>query len=156
MSSAAKQPLVVSYQHSTPSLVLYDADCALDMDTDKIKGFLVLLQNDELAFSALTDGNIVDACLGAPPLRREGERYLRTRDAKNALAAASDTSDSIGPLAITTYKRGFDIVLQHQTKVQKTHVCCRCFVQGRMRKAAKANLQETFALLHEAVKASAP
>jgi hypothetical protein len=154
MSNKKKQPLVSSYQNATPSIILYDPDCALDMDTDKIKGFLVLLQNEELAFSALTDGNIIDACLGAPPLRREGERYLRTRDAKNALAASSDTSDSIVELAVTTYKRAFDIVIQHQTKLQQTNLCCRCFVQGRMRRATKAKLDETFKLLHEAVAAS--
>lgn len=151
--TSEKQPLT-SYQNSPPKICLYDEECTLDIDIDKAKGLLVLLQSKDLAFAALTDGNILDACLSAPPLRRDGERYLLTRDAKNALAAASDTSESIPELAVTTYKKGLDIVVQHHEKIIKIFFCCRCFLQGRIRSKAKADLKETFKMLQEAVEAS--
>lgn len=151
--ASEKQPLI-SNQNSPPKICLYDEECTLDIDIDKARGLLVLLQSKDLAFAALTDGNIIDACLGAPPLRRDGERYLRTRDAKNALAVASDTSESIPELAVTTYKKGLDIVVQHHEKIKKILFCCRCFLQGRIRRKAKAELKETFKMLQEAVEAS--
>ena len=152
--ASQKQPLT-SYQNSPPKICLYDEECTLDIEIGKAKGLLVLLQQKDLAFAALTDGNIIDACLGAPPLRRDGERYLLTRDAKNALVAASDTSESIPELAVTTYKKGLDCVVRHHEKVRKTFICCRCFVQGPTRRRAKAELKEIFNMLQEAVEASA-
>ena len=152
--ASQKQPLT-SYQNSPPKIRIYDEECTLDIDIDKAKGLLVLLhQKKDLAFSALTDGNIIDACLGAPPLRRDGERYLLTRDAKNALAAASDTSESISELAVATYTKGLDCVVRYHEKIRKTIICCRCFVQGSNRRGAKADLKEIFKTLQEAVEAS--
>ena len=47
---------------------LWRADApTLAIDIEKAQGFLVLLQSQELAFMALTDGNILDACFGTPP-----------------------------------------------------------------------------------------
>lgn len=152
-TGSQRQPLT-SYQNSLPKICLYDEECTLDIDIDKAKGLLVLLHQKELAFSALTDGNILDACLGAPPLRREGERYLQTRNAKHALAAASDTSESISELAVTTYKKGLECVVRHHEKIRKTFACCRCFLQGGIRRKAKAELKEIFKMLQEAVDAS--
>jgi hypothetical protein len=145
-----------SYQHGSPSIVLYDEECTLDISSEKAQGFLVLLHGSDktLAFMALTDGNLVDACVGAPPQSRKGAQYQRAKDAKNALAIASDTSESIPPLAIDTYKKGLTIVMNHHAKIKRTIFCCRCFVQGRIKKKAKADLKETFQILYEAVEAS--
>ena len=93
------------------AIMLYDEECTLAIDIEKAQGFLVLLQSQELAFMVLTDGNILDACFGAPPLRREGVQYSKTHDAKNALVAASETSDSIPALAIATYKKRIRAIL---------------------------------------------
>lgn len=157
--TSSKNPLLnksASYQHGSPSIVLYDEECALDISPDKAQGFLVLLNGSDktLAFMALTDGNLVDACVGAPPQSRNGEKYIRAKDAKNALAVASDTSESIPPLAVDTYKKALIIVKDHHDKIKRTIVCCRCFVQGRIQKKAKADLKETFQILYEAVEAS--
>mmetsp|Transcript_28528 Transcript_28528/g.47217 ORF Transcript_28528/g.47217 Transcript_28528/m.47217 type:complete len:158 (-) Transcript_28528:222-695(-) len=154
---ASKQPLSSSYQRGSPSsIVLYDEECILDICPDKSQGFLVLLNGTDktLAFMALTDGNLIDACVGAPPQIRQGVRYERSRAAKNTLAVASDSSESISPLAIETYKRGFGIVVDHHAKIKRTFFCCRCFVQGRIRKKAKAELKKAFQMLYEAVEAS--
>ena len=154
MASNKNQPLNSYQQGGGGAIMLYDEECTLDIDIEKAQGFLVLLQSQELAFMALTDGNILDACFGAPPLRREGPHYIKTRDAKNALVAASETSDSIPALAIVTYKKGMEIVVKQHMKIKKTFFCCRCFVQGRIRRKAKAKLHENFKILQEAVQAS--
>lgn len=154
MSSQQQEPLN-SYQQASPAVILYDANVMVDMDPDKIHGFLVLLQGDEtLAFMALTDGNILDACVGAPTARREGARYQIARQAKQALAASVDSSDAIAPLAVLTYKKSLSIVQDHYARISKTFFCCRCFVQGRIKQKATQDIKEAFRMLEEAVAAS--
>ena len=149
----AKQPLI-SYQSSNPNVCLYNDECILSIDIDKAKGFLVLLQQKELAFSALTDGNILDACLGAQPLRRSGERYLLTREAKNALITTSESSESFPELAVATYKKSMEIVVNHHEKIQKIWICCRCFLSNQVRRRSKRNLKDAFKVLEEAIQVS--
>mmetsp|Transcript_10592 Transcript_10592/g.15593 ORF Transcript_10592/g.15593 Transcript_10592/m.15593 type:complete len:162 (-) Transcript_10592:223-708(-) len=159
MTTPLQQPLSSSYQHGSPAIKLYDDEVMLDIDEEKARGFLVLLRGGEeeaqrLAFMALTDGNVVDACIGAPPMKREGARYHLARETKNALAAASDSSESIAKLATETYQRALQLVVDHHAKINRVLICCRCFVRGRIRRKTKEQLKHNFAMLQEAVEAS--
>jgi hypothetical protein len=128
------------------------------MEKEKAEGFLILLQpqskDQTLAFMALTDGNVVDAFVGAPAQKREGARYLMARDAKLALSAASGVSERIPGLAVETYQKGILTSLDYQRSLKSVFFCCRCFVQGRFRRKAKRELKECFSMLQEAVAAS--
>jgi hypothetical protein len=154
MSNTRQQPLH-SYQNASPQFILYDADIMLDIEFDKVKGFLVLLENESLGFPALTDGNIIDACLGVAPMRRKGSQYFLCRDAKIALVSSAETSESIMNLAVLTYREAMLCVIDYHTRLQKTVFCCRCFFQHGMRKKTKAKLRRCFGILEEAVEASA-
>lgn len=159
MTNSLQQPISSSYQHGSPAIKLYDDEIMLDMDVEKAQGFLVLLRGGEeeaqrLAFLALTDGNIVDACLGAPPMKREGARYYLARETKNALAVSSDSSESIPKLATETYQRALQLIVDHNAKINRVVICCRCFVRGRLRRKTKMELKHNFAMLQEAVLAS--
>ena len=151
MAGSQQQPLSSSsYQQGNP-IRFYDEECALGMDVEKAKGFLVLLDSDDLSFASITDGNIVDAFLGAPPLKKDNARYYAARDAKNRIATASDTSDSIQELSVLCYKQAIEVIIEHDKDVKNVFICCRCFVQGRMRKKSKKKLSDIFEKLQEAV-----
>lgn len=120
--------------------------------------YLVLLSADPsdasastLPFVALTDGNIVDACMGAHPQHREGAHYRAAREAKAALAVVAEDNDAIKDLAIGTYKQGFNIVLDYNGRVKKTFFLIRCCIHGRMRRKALKDLKDNFAMLEEVV-----
>lgn len=153
----SSQPLT-SNQHGVPQVPLYNAECVLEMDPEVSRGFVVLLtgnaadpSSSTLSFMSLTDGNVVDACMGAHSQRREGPAYRAAREAKNSLAIASENSEAVKQLAVQTYKKAFVITMEYKRRVKGVLVCFRCFVQGRMRRSAQNNLTENFKLLDEAV-----
>lgn len=109
-----------------------------------------------LAFSSLTDGNVVNACFGAPtqPIAVSSPSYTMARNAKNALAAAADGNDLMKRLAVESYAAGFRIVIDYNDEMARLSPCSRCFKQAELRRKADRDLKQTFSSLSEAVAAS--
>mmetsp|Transcript_28126 Transcript_28126/g.32115 ORF Transcript_28126/g.32115 Transcript_28126/m.32115 type:complete len:167 (-) Transcript_28126:286-786(-) len=159
-TSLQQKSLTSSYQNGTSLTKLYDDNIMLDMSVEKAKGYLVLLRGDgsddarRLAFVALTDGNVIDACLGTNFPKREGVQYYLARQTKNILAEASDISMAIPKLAVESYLRGMTIIVDYNAKIDRVFFCFRCFIRGNIRRKTKQELQQNFSLLQEALQAS--
>ena len=108
-----------------------------------------------LAFIALTDGNVIDASLGAPYHRLSNTSpstvYRQSQVAKSALVDASDTSDSICQLAVETYHKAFLIVVEYHDRVGDLSCCSRCVTEEKIYRRAEIALKESFEPLIEAV-----
>lgn len=108
-----------------------------------------------LSFVALTDGNVVNACFGAPSQPSSSPSYQMARNAKAALAHASDSSDSVRMLAVQSYASAFRVVMDYNDQIAKLSPCSRCLKEAAIRKAAELDLRASFRTLSEAVDASA-
>lgn len=114
------------------------------------------LDNDvvSLAFAALTDGNIVNACFGAPSQPSSSPAYQMARNAKTELGLAADSSDEVKRLAVQSYVAGFRVVVDYNDQVAGMSPCSRCLKEGVIRKAAELDLKAAFRTLSEAVAAA--
>mmetsp|Transcript_14544 Transcript_14544/g.26337 ORF Transcript_14544/g.26337 Transcript_14544/m.26337 type:complete len:187 (-) Transcript_14544:102-662(-) len=107
-----------------------------------------------LSFAAITDGNVVNACFGAPSQPSSSPSYQMARNAKAALAHASDSSDSLKVLAVQSYAAGFRVVMDYNDQMAKLSPCSRCLKEAAIHKAAELDLEASFRTLSEAVAAS--
>ena len=76
------------------------------------------------------------------------------RNAKAALAHASDSSDSVRMLAVQSYASGFRVVMDYNDQMAKLSPCSRCLKEAAIHKAAELDLKASFRTLSEAVDAS--
>lgn len=153
----SSEPLIDNNnRNASPSIPpLYNPTVTLEMNADIAHGYHVLLRGNPadpssgtLSFMALTDGNVVDACLGV--LQNTNNKNV-ARPTKEALIVAAEHSEAVQELAVHTYQRAFQIVMDHHGRVRKTFFLIRCCVEGHMRNMALKRLRDNFALLEEAV-----
>lgn len=114
------------------------------------------LGNDvvNLAFSALTDGNVVNACFGAPSQPSSSPAYQMARNTKTELGIAADSSDAVKRLAVQSYVAGFRVVVDYNDQVAGMSPCSRCLKEAALHKAAELDLKAAFRTLSEAIAAA--
>eukprot|EP00978_Attheya_sp_CCMP212_P030628 scaffold113397_cov62-Attheya_sp.AAC.1 len=114
-----------------------------------------------LAFLALTDGNVVDACFGVQQRGRGRSRgdtssrsYNSSKAAKQAIAEASHSSDAVRLMAVEAYGDAFRSVVEYQSALHDMNFISWCFRYANVHKAAEKHLNESFERLNEALAAS--
>mmetsp|Transcript_2513 Transcript_2513/g.3809 ORF Transcript_2513/g.3809 Transcript_2513/m.3809 type:complete len:267 (+) Transcript_2513:243-1043(+) len=117
---------------------------------------------ENLAFMALTDGNVVDTCFG---VKAHTSRLLKPRGsgnhaagaAKNAkllLREAFEAHDAIRSLAVEAYANCFQTVIEYHQELRDTGLLASCWKSKKIREKAKKNLERAFEHLTGAVEAS--
>lgn len=106
-----------------------------------------------LAFLSLTDGNVLNACFGAPTqlCNASSPSYTMAQNAKRELANAADVSDSVRRLAVQSYAAGFRIVVDYNDKLAKMNPCNRCCKQAELRRKAEQDLKVAYRNLSDVV-----
>mmetsp|Transcript_12412 Transcript_12412/g.18132 ORF Transcript_12412/g.18132 Transcript_12412/m.18132 type:complete len:201 (-) Transcript_12412:376-978(-) len=158
----------------------YDSLATLDIHPDIARGFLILLTNgaideetsnagesssqleedeekNELAFLAITDGNIVDACFGVE--KRVKKRFSSkkspaqesSRKCKEALREAAEINESIRSLAIEAYSECFRVVIKFDKDVRALGMVTWCMKHCTITSNAVKRLEEVFKLLDESM-----
>lgn len=113
-----------------------------------------------LAFAALTDGNVIEAMFGVESnggIRGKNTSQVAfnaVRDAKQALMDASSSSESIKQLAVETYCKCFEVILQYHLGLESVGFIMYCIKQHKIRETAVEDLEKAFQQLNEAVAAS--
>jgi hypothetical protein len=107
-----------------------------------------------LAFLAVTEGNVVDACFGVQPYSKDHNGLAFARRAKCLIAESVDSSDAIRKLAVDTYRESFVIVLDTNARIRKLNFLIRCFWSRRIQRRGRASLKTTLQRLEEAISAS--
>jgi hypothetical protein len=107
-----------------------------------------------LAFLALTEGNVVEACFGVQPYSKDHNGLAFARRAKGLIAEAVDSSEAIRKLAVDTYRESFVIVLETNTRVRKLNFLVRCFFRSRIQRWGRESLTSTLQRLEEAISSS--
>lgn len=162
-----KQPLTNSREEE---IILYDMAALVSLDARIASGYVSLLspskagnkkQDQEnaylLAFTALTDGNVVDACFGLQAyVRRDPDHNgaVFCRRAKSLIAQSANTSEAVPNLAVDTYRQAFEIVVETQEKLQKLNFLIRCFFSGGILRGQRESIQKSFLRLEESIQAS--
>ena len=167
---------------------LYDSQVLLNMDTKVASGYVILLggyptsnnqkakktrSEDEaealkldrgainLAFMALIEGNVIDACFGvityvsASEAARSSDRAAKiASDAKTMLSEAVRSSDAVREIAVAAYGKAFQIVLQYNQDIKSLNFITRCFRWKPIRSRAEESLFQAFRPLNEVIEAA--
>jgi len=160
-------PLLES--QSKRRVTLYEPD-VLDMDKSIALGFLVLMTggaSDEkkdssaddhvdLAFISLTDGNVIDACLGNDKKGTLGGTMYSNKQARATKeflrdAAEKSTNKDFEKLAVRSYENCFRVVLKHNEKISKQSFFIRCWKCRKTRKKSESELVGCFSELYDAL-----
>ena len=176
VSDSLSTPLLPDDRGIARPINFYQPDQTLDIPRSSAEGFLILLsggeykkgmvvekdlslrQNDDvdltLAFAAITDGNVVDACFGDNPLggiKFGGSTFAvkAATDVKSIIRdAAGEASPSlmiqIQKVTINAYMRCFEIVIRYHDKLADQSLLSRCFKSKQIRRNAQNELQECF------------
>uniref|UniRef100_A0A7S1ZIR2 Uncharacterized protein n=1 Tax=Trieres chinensis TaxID=1514140 RepID=A0A7S1ZIR2_TRICV len=114
-----------------------------------------------LAFASITDGNVIDSTFGVRTVGG-GKRSKDTSSyafnaaqaAKEMLREAAESSESVAGLAVETYKKCFEIILDYNDKLDGLGFITWCYRHQAIEKDALDDLEENFQMLAEAVEAS--
>jgi hypothetical protein len=136
---------------------LYDTESMMLIKKGIASGFVVLLgghgdsnktRKDAdygLAFMALTQGNVLDACFGVVnPSRREDTPATRSTNEAKALIDGCATSDSFRVAAVKAYRDAFQVVLNHREQMGRLNCITKCFRTKKIRKKTEQDLRESF------------
>jgi len=114
-----------------------------------------------LAFMALTDGNVVDACFGIKAHisadaanRRVNQAAKMSNDAKSLMNEAVRSSTAVREVAVRAYGKAFQIVIQYNDDCKHLNFITRCYRQKPIRQKAENALYEAFKPLNEAIDAA--
>lgn len=113
-----------------------------------------------LAFAALTDGNVIEAMFGVESnggIRGKNTSQIAfnaVRDAKQAIVDASMSSESIKQLAVETYCKCFEVILNYHLRLESVGFIMYCIKHHNIRETAVEELGIAFRHLNEAVAAS--
>ena len=115
----------------------------------------------QLAFAALTEGNVIDATFGVESLggikRSKGtsvHAYNASKVAKSSLLDASQSSEIIDKIAVQTYAKCFEIVIDYHITLEGLGFITWCVKHQKVRDDAEKRLEEAFSQLNEAMKAT--
>jgi hypothetical protein len=161
-----KQPLTNSRNEE---IILYDMTALLDIAPHVAQGYVSLLTPTlagknaadqenayTLAFLALTEGNVVDACFGISNYTTNSDHKgtAFARRAKNLIGLAGDVSDNVQTLAVDTYRQAFEAVLEMYNHRRQVFFLWRCFLIGGIQRRGREKITKAFTRLEEALQSS--
>ena len=170
--------LISPSKGSDSRLRLYEPDATLDISRQMAEGFIILLtggkenaqkkekkgkklaakkiesSDSTLAFIAITDGNVIDACFGNGPtggLKFSGSEYA-VKSASNTKSrirnvvedAPPSLADRTKDLTINSYTKCFQIVVSYHDEVKAASFLSWCFKAKKKRKKAEKSLENCF------------
>ena len=114
-----------------------------------------------LAFLALTEGNVIDACfgvkahVGASNSNPRHDRAMKVaNDAKSMLNEAVRSSDGVKAIAVEAYGNAFHIIMSYNEDVSALNCFTRCFKWKSIHDRAEESLRAAFRPLVEAIHAA--
>ena len=143
---------------------LYDSDSMLSISKSIAQGYITLLGGGaagagghadadlSLSFSALTQGNVLDACFGVVAVGGRGEITPAVQSARTAksllsnccISTATSNEEQFQRLAVNSYCSAFQECVTYQEKIHKMNYCLRCFFGKKKRKKAEKQLRVAF------------
>lgn len=119
------------------------------------------LSSIQLAFAALTDGNVIEAAFGVQSTggikRCEGTSevaFNAANAAKKAITDAAISSDSVRKLAVETYVKAFEIVITYHVNLESVGIITWCIKHQKFRDNAAEELIIAFGPLNEVIASS--
>lgn len=168
-----------SLQPSTRDQIyqLYDPQELLGMDSNVASGYIILMggyadtnnnANNKkldagalnLAFAALIEGNVVEACFGVKTHTTNSQSSPSNRgakiatDAKRMISAAVHSSDAVKEIAVSAYGQAFQVAIEYHQNTKRLNFLTRCFKWKPIHQKAETKLYEAFKPLDEAIAAA--
>lgn len=145
---------------------LYDAEGLMSISGTVAHGYFILLggagggensaqeQDVSLAFMALTQGNVMDACFGVYDLQRRHEETPASQAAtaaKRMMEERGQESPAFQVVAVRAYHEAFSAVVAYRTKYERLNCLTRCFWAKSLQRSCEMQLKESFLNLARAM-----
>ena len=154
---------------------LYDPMAMLELSSALCQGYITLLSagkasehpqtagglnestysNVELAFAAVVDGNVIDACFGVRvSSKKNSSTEKRIKDVKemlDELVNNCNDDENIEELVVLTYLKAFQIISQMHSKLKRLNPIAKCFCTKRVGNRALQNLKQSFHPLQQKI-----
>jgi hypothetical protein len=156
VSNASSQPL------------LYDPMAMLELSSAVCQGYIALLSagkageqplkggvnestysHIELAYAAVVDGNVIDACFGVRvSSKKNASTEKRIKEVKELIDelvnSASDDGDNMEEMVVLAYVTAFQSIVQMHSKLKQLNMILKCFCTKRVRNRTFQSLQKCF------------
>jgi len=144
---------------------LYDSQELLSMDSKVANGYIILMggiqserdmQTQKLAFMALLEGNVIEACFGVNPHTSNptSTSAKMVKDVKRVLGEAVDVSEAVQALAVNAYAKAFQVVVDYDADMKRLNFITRCFRSKKIHRKADHAFEMAFQPLQEAIAAA--
>ena len=183
LSGEGAQLQTPSTTKHTPAVVLYDPDSMLELSPSLCQGYVTLLSygktseqakggtnsdsNDknnikiELAYAAITDGNVVDVCFGIVSYscasKATASTMQRIKDVKGIIDDLANSDFDHGDeievegMVIQAYCTSFESIIQMHDRIKRLNFITKCFCYQRIRHQTLQSIRENFDTVHQKV-----
>lgn len=155
--------------------LLYDPMAMLELSSTFCQGYITLLSagkaseqpqkqrvnessysHIELAFAAIVDGNVVDACFGVRvSSKKNASTEKRIKEVKEMIAelvnSSTDDDENLEELAVLAYLTAFQSIVQMHSKLKQLNMILKCFCTKRVRNRTLRTLQKCFHPLQQQI-----
>jgi len=166
LSSAA----IIRSRKSQPTKTKNTETTSQKQSSEKTTPSTSELSSFQLAFAALTDGNVLDTIFGAHSSggvykteNTSSKAFAAAKAAKKALSQSSEQSkspkagqDPFFKIAVEAYCKCFEIVISYRIYVEEMSTLTWCWRHQKARQDAEKALDECFIRLREAINQTGP
>jgi hypothetical protein len=156
-----------------PTVVLYDSNSMLELSSSLCQGYVTLLSTGkasegrstiELAYAAITDGNVIDVCFGIVSFSANGtanaSTLRRVKDAKEIIddlinSNLNDNDEQEGALeemVVRSYCTSFQSIIQMHDRMNRLNFITKCFCSHRIRQNTLQSIQDNFTPLQQKIR----
>lgn len=174
-SSEGAQLQQSSTQQQTLVIVLYDPNSMLELSASLCQGYVTLLSagkaseqakggnsdnndnNTELAYAAITDGNVIDVCFGVVSFssasKATASTMQRIKDVKEIIddLVNSDLNNNndgdeitLEGMVVRAYCTSFQNIIQMHDRMKRLNFITKCFCYQRIRHQTMQSIRENF------------
>jgi hypothetical protein len=107
-----------------------------------------------LAFLAITQGNVVDACFGVPisgSRKDNSPASAKAKTGKELIDDAAISSDPVRQIAVNKYREAFREAIACENKIRNLNCFVRCFRYKKLRGKSEKKLHDIFSELAKAI-----
>jgi hypothetical protein len=154
---------------------LYDPTAMLELSSALCQGYIALLSagkasehpqtggvnestysNVELAYAAIVDGNVIDACFGVRVSSKKNSSTVKCiKDVKELIDAfvnnSNDDEENLEEIVVTAYLSAFQSIVQMHSKLKQLNMIAKCFCTKRVLNRTLQKLEQCFHPLQQKI-----
>lgn len=146
--------IVRDIQQSSQLPSLYDSSAMLELSSSLCEGYITLLSagklseqactgevnestysNIELAYAAIVDGNVIDACFGVHFSSKKNtsmEKHIKDAKEMIVMLVNSNPDENLEEVVVKTYCSAFQSIVRMNAKMKQLNIFTKCLCTKRL------------------------